>query len=107
MHKGILAGRLLEARKALVKLAETAVSEHGLDSTLLDNLRAASAEKRPEVRVMRELEAIVPVIEMLLKTAVAVVEEAQGYLSQEEILAIPGLSKSSIKAIEAYFASKE
>lgn len=105
MHKGILAGRMLDARRRIVAATETAVSTSGLDPAVLDALRAAQAEKRDDVRALYELEAIGPIIEALAQVVAAELEQAIGYLSQEEILAIPGLSKSSAKAIEAHFAA--
>ena len=104
MHKGILAGRLLDARRRVVKAAETAVRENGLPQALLDNLHAAQSEKQPDVRALYELEAIGPIVEMLAgKPAVEELGQAAGMLDQETILAIPGLTKTSREAIIAYF----
>ena len=105
MHKGILAGRLLDARRRIVSAAETAVSQNGLDPQLLDALYAASQEKQADVRELLELEAIGPIVEALNADLVSAgtLEEAEGYLSESDILAIPGLTKTSREAIAAHF----
>lgn len=100
MHKGILAGRLLDARRRIVAAAETAVSQTGLNTQLLDDLRAAQREKRDDVRALYEMEAIGPIIEALATGGGDVVTQA-------EILTIPGLTKTSREAIEAHFAALE
>lgn len=111
MHKGILAGRMLEARRLILAAVATAVT----DPALLDALRAAQAEKRTEVRDLYEMEALVPIVEHLAtqaKTAraearTAVAAARANALTAAEILAIPGLTKTSREAIETYFADLE
>jgi hypothetical protein len=92
MHKGILAGRMLEARKRVVTAAETAVS----DKSLLDSLQMAQQERRPEVRALYEMEAVATIMEHLEST------KSNG-ITVDEILAIDGLTATSKKAIEAHF----
>jgi len=108
---------MLEARRRIVAAAETAVAAAGLDQQLLDGLLSATAVKQPDVRALYELEAIAPIVEALnanlseaqaaLSEAeaqpTAVLEQAVGYLSESDILAIPGLTKTSKEAITAYF----
>lgn len=105
MHKGILAGRMLEAQNRIVAAAKTAVVDHTLDPLLLDELYAAQAEKRPEVRSLYELEAIGPIVEALNAALddAGTLEQAEGYLSESEILEIQGLTKTSREAIESHF----
>lgn len=100
MHKGILAGRLLEARKRIV----TAVLEGAVRPALLDQLNAALAEKRPDVRALYELEALAPIIEEL---ATAGNVGGPAGLTAAQVLTIPGLTKTSKDAINAYFANLE
>lgn len=111
MHRGILAGRLEVAQGRIVAAAETAVTQSGLAPALLDDLRAAQQQKRPDVRAMAELEAIAPIIEALAEPAVvevtAIEEMSHDYLTAAEVLAIPGLTKTSREAIAAYFANLE
>ena len=116
MHKGILASRLLAARKRVVAAVETAVTVYAIGPKLADALYVAQREKQADVRMMLELEAIGPIVETLnqcLGEALAApviparLEQAEGYLSQADILAIPGLTKTSKDAINAYFANLE
>jgi hypothetical protein len=111
MHKGILAGRHEVAQARIVAAAVTAVALAGLDQTLLDDLHAAQQEKRADVRSMAELEAIAPIIEALAEPAVVDVTAIEAvdarYLTQVDILEIPGLTKTSKEAITAYFANLE
>lgn len=106
MHKGILAGRLLDAQNRIVEAAKTAVIQHGLDPLLLDELYAAQREKQADVRALYEMEAIGPIVEAL-NTALGDVlddeETAVSGLDLDAILAIPGLTKTSISAIESHF----
>lgn len=106
MHKGILAGRMLEARRRIVAAAETAVATSGLDPAALDDLRAAQRQKDADVRALYELEAVGPIIEALAAPT-AGFAPAGIALSESDILAIPGLTKTSKEAIAAYFASLE
>ncbi|MCB8988087.1 MAG: hypothetical protein H6661_10110 [Ardenticatenaceae bacterium] len=111
MHKGTLAGRMLEARKRIVAAVDTAVATSGLNPAALDDLRAAQRQKDADVRALYELEAVAPIVEALnanLSEAVAdrqtaVLEQGEDTLSESEILAIPGLTKTSKEAIIAYF----
>ena len=116
MHKGILASRLLAARKRVVAAVETAVTVYAIGPHLADALYVAQREKQADVRMMLELEAIGPIVEALNQClsealtampAPATLEQAEGYLSQAEILAIPGLTKTSQAAIRAHFANPE
>lgn len=108
MHKGILAGRMLEARRRVVRAVETAVTVYAIGPKLVDALYVAQREKQPDVRMMLELEAIGPIVEALnqaLGDTLATPAPAEGYLSEADILAIPGLTKTSKDAIRAYFAN--
>lgn len=116
MHKGILAGRLLAARKRVLAAVETAVTVYAIGPKLADALYVAQREKQADVRMMLELEAIGPIVEALnqclgealaAQVLPATLEQAEGYLSQADILAIPGLTKTSKDAINAYFADLE
>lgn len=107
MQKGIFAGRLQTARERIVTAAETAVREHAVGPLLLDDLIAAQREKQPDVRALYELEAIGPMVEALTRCLGDALAQQTHAVAQAEILAIPGLTTTSKKAIEAYFASLE
>lgn len=94
MQKGILAGRLQMARERIIKAAEAGVSETAVGPLLLGDLYAAQREKNPDVRALYELEAVGPIIEAM--------GESVG-ISQEQIMTIPGLTKTSREAIAVFF----
>ena len=100
MKRTILAARLEEARKRIV----AAVLEAAVDPALLDDLDAALAEKRAETRTLYELEALAPIIEEL---ATAANVGGPVGLTAAEVLAIPGLTATSKRAIEAYLQERD
>ena len=107
MQKGILAGRLQTARERITIAAESAVREYAVGPLLLDELIAAQREKQPDVRALYELEALGPIVEALTQCLGDALAQQTHAVTQAEILAIPGLTATSKKAIEAYFASLE
>lgn len=94
MHKGILAGRLLDARNRITAAAAAAVS----NPELLDKLQTAQHQKRSEIRLLYELEAVADIMEHLDAQ-----EPKSAGLSLDEVLAVPGLTVTSKKALEAHF----
>ncbi|MCA9936191.1 MAG: hypothetical protein KC415_19795, partial [Anaerolineales bacterium] len=67
--------------------------------------------KQPQVARLERDERLGAFLETavsaLNQQVTAVLEQAQGYLSKDDILAIPGLTKTSREAIETYFADLE
>lgn len=104
MKRSILAARLEVARERIV----TAVLEAAVDPALLADLNAALAEKRAETRTLYELEALAPIIEELATAANVGGAEGDGAgLTAAEVLAIPGLTATSKRALEAYFQERD
>jgi hypothetical protein len=109
MKQTIMAARRQNAHNRLVLECQRLAAVLGLP----DPLGLETQERQPAVRQLRRDEFLgefltnVRVKVLDGPTAVTQLEQAEGYLSQAEILAIPGLTATSKKAIEAYFASLE
>ena len=102
MKLTILAARRQEAHERLVAAAEAVAG--ALDLPLPE---LSPQERDPVVARLRRDEVLGlflgDVAEAVADRQTAVLEQAEGYLSESDILAIPGLTKTSKEAITAYF----
>jgi len=102
MKQTILAARRQEAHDRLVAAAEAVAS--ALDLALPE---LSPLERDPVVARLRRDEVLAlflgEVAEAVAGVQMAALEQGEGYLSQSDILAIPGLTKTSKEAITDYF----
>ena len=102
MKLTILAARRQEAHERLVAAAEAVAGALDLPQPEL-----TPQERDPVVARLRRDEVLGlflgDVAEAVAHTQTAVLEQGEATLSESEILAIPGLTKTSKEAIVAYF----
>lgn len=103
MKKAILAKRQLDAERA-VNTAVQALSEQ--IGVPIPPFLEEPAGRDAEVKHLFWMEALADFLGGVAEGS-GVLEQAEGYLSQAEILAIPGLTKTSREAIEAHFTGME
>ena len=101
MQKAILAKRQLDAERA-VNTAVQALSEQVAVAvpSFLENPTGRDAE----IKHLFWMEALADFLGSVAERA-GVLEQTEGYLSETEILAMPGLTKTSQEAIRTYFAA--
>lgn len=104
MKLTILAARRQEAHERLVTAADALA-----DAFELPQPNLTPQERDPTVARLKRDEALglflADVVEEAAGRYTATLKQAEGYLSESDILAIPGLTKTSKEAIEAYFAA--
>lgn len=103
MHPQILARRQLDAQNRIIAAATTLAQKFNVEPP------AAVSQRLPDVAHMLRWETIAAFLENLVSAADAwtSLDSAALELDINEILAIPGLSKTAIKAIEDHFSPKE
>ncbi len=93
-----------KAAHTRIEAAVQALIDQGLVSPFKD-VKVTVRTNDPQVVELLRLEKIADVLESVVGHVPATLEQAKGYLSQAEILAIPGLTKTSQEAIRAHFAA--
>jgi len=105
MKQTIMAARRQTAHERLVLESQRLAAVLGLP----DPVGLEPQERNPAVRQLKRDEYLGGFLAQV-RTALPApetLEQAEGYLSQADILAIPGLTKTSKDAINAYFANLE
>lgn len=103
MQKAILAKRQLDAERAVDAAVRVLSEQLGIPvPPFLEKPTGRDAE----VKHLFWMEALAHFLGGIAEGS-GVLEQAEGYLSQTEILTISGLTKTSREAIEAHFAALE
>ena len=106
MKASIMAARRQDAHDRLVLEAQCLTAVLGLP----DPIGLEPQERNPAVRQLKRdefLGSLLAQVRVRVLDGQTAVTQLDGSLTQAEILAIPGLTATSKKAIEAYFASLE
>jgi hypothetical protein len=96
MHPQILARRQLDAQNRIIAAAATLAEKFNVEPP------AVVSQRLPDVAHMLRWEAVAAFLE-----ALASAQTETAGVDLNEILAIPGLSKTAIKAIEDHFTKEQ